>query len=50
MSVLQVKLKEFEAVLEVARAERLETRKQERKARRKAEAVLIKKAEEEKES
>ena len=48
LSHLQVKLKEFEAMLEVARADRIENRKQQRKARRKAEAVALKKAEEEK--
>lgn len=45
----QVRLKEFEAMLEVARVERLEKRKEQRKARRKAEAAALKKAEEEKE-
>ena len=44
-----MKLKEFEAKLEVARQERLEKRRLERKAKRKAEAVALKKAEEEKE-
>lgn len=45
-----MKLKEFEAMLEVARAERIEKRKQQRKARRKAEAAALQKAEEEKKS
>ena len=45
---MQEKLKEFEAILERVRAERLEKRKKERKAKRKAEAVALKKAEEEK--
>ena len=45
----QVKLKEFEAMLEVARKERLEKRREERKSKRKAEAIALKKAEEEKE-
>ena len=46
----QVKLKEFDAMLEAARVERMEKRKFERKARRKAETAALKKAEEEKRS
>ena len=46
--ILQLKLKEFEATLEVARMERMKKRKQERKAKRKAEAAALKIAEEEK--
>ena len=48
LSLFQVKLKEFEAMLEEARVERMEKRKVERKARRKAEAAALEKAEEEK--
>ena len=44
-----MKLKEFEAMVEVARQERLERRREERKAKRKAEAAALKKDEEEKE-
>ena len=45
-----MKLKEFDAMLEAARVERMEKRKFERKARRKAETAALKKAEEEKRS
>ena len=45
-----MKLKEFDAMLEAARVERMEKRKLERKARRKAETAALKKAEEEKRS
>ena len=40
-------MKEFEAMLQVERANRLEKRKQERKAKRKAEAAAAKQAEKE---
>ena len=46
---VQEELKKFEAMLEAARAERMEMRREERKAKRKAEAAALKEAEEEKE-